>query len=263
MDLHGVRILVTRPAEQSRDMVHEIGTRGGVPVTAPMIRILPPLSWVECDACIAGLGDFAGIVFSSANAVRLFLHRCTAAGSNAALLQRAKIYVVGTKTAAALVASGLTPAFVPDVHNGAELADHFRSQDLSGLRFLLPRGDLGRPEIAEGLRMCGARVVDLIVYRTAGPDAAAATVVRKVLDDRAVDVATFASPSALEHFAAIVNPQQRETVRTTVVLGVIGETTAAAAARLGMPADVVAQKATGKGLIDALHEWNGTLKRTP
>ena len=231
-------------------------------MTAPMIRIVPPSSWTECDACIGGLGDFAGIVFSSVNAVRLFLRRCTAAGSGAATLQGAKIYAVGAKTAAALDAFGLAPAFVPDVHSGAALADHFRPQNLNGQLFLLPRGDLGRPEIAEGLRMCGAGVVDLVVYRTVGPDAAAAAVVRNVLDDRAIDVATFASPSALEHFAAILNPPQRTTMRTHVVLGVIGGTTAAAAARLGFPADVVAQKATGPGLIDALSEWKGSLKRT-
>lgn len=262
MDLRGLRILVTRPAGQAGDMVRSIEAHGGIAVCAPMIRIVPPVQWDECDAHAGRLREFAGIVFSSANGVEFFLNRLGGTGSDRAQLATTPVYAVGRKTARALEHAGIAPAFVPASFSGAGLAAHFRTQDLRGQRYLLPRGDSGREEIADALGLAGAVVVQVIVYRTIGPDEASAAVVRAALAGRSIDIVTFASPSAVRHFAALLDGDLRRRIAGDLVVGVIGETTAEAAREFSFPADVVAGAATAEGLIDALVSWNPAVQQS-
>ncbi len=256
MNLHGVRILVTRPSAQARPMAEQIKALGGIAITVPMIRILPPVQWDACDAQIDRLAEFVGVVFTSSNAAKYFLNRCAERGAGGTLPGRMHVYAVGPKTARYVEHAGMSPAHVPSTYNGAELAAHFRAQNLHGHRYLLPRGDIGRDEIAEALRLAGAVVTPVIVYRTAGPDDASAARVRSLLADRAVDVVTFASPSAVEHFAGVIDAELTSLVKSGVLVGVIGGTTADAARRSGFPVHVIAGTATGEGLIEALVSWN-------
>jgi uroporphyrinogen III methyltransferase / synthase len=260
MDLQGVRILVTRPAGQADAMMQQIRDRGGIAILMPMIRILPPASWDECDAQIGRLRDFAGIVFSSTNAVEFFLDRCAEKGAGRAMPPGMLTYAVGAKTAEALRESGLAPAFIPAEFKGAELAAHFRSQDLRGRLFLLPRGDQGRGEVEAGLQQAGAMAVPVVVYRTVGPEDASASAVRAALAGRSIDVVTFTSSSAVDHFMQVLNEELRLVARTSLIVGVIGGTTADAARHLGLPVQVIAETSTGEGLIESLAAWNSTVQ---
>ena len=131
-------------------MMRQIQDRGGIAILAPMICILPPVSWAECDAHINRLHDFSGIVFTSANAVEFFLDRCAEMGLGRTMPSGPGVYAVGKQTAAALEKSGVVPAFFPSSFSGADLAAHLRTQDLRGRRYLVPRGDLGRGDVAAG-----------------------------------------------------------------------------------------------------------------
>ena len=241
-------------------MMQQIQDRGGIARLAPMIRIQGPVSWDECDAHINRLQDFSGIVFTSFSAVGFFLDRCAEKGIDCTLPPEPRVYAVGSKTAEALKRAGLLPVFFPSSFSGADLAKHFRTQDLRGRRFLLPRGDLGRGEVAAGLERAGATAVPVIVYVTVGPDDASAATVRAALAERSIDVATFTSPSAVEHFMKILDSDLRAIARTSLIVGVIGETTADAARRLGLPVQVIAETATGEGLVEALAAWNSTVQ---
>lgn len=256
MDLCGVRILVTRPKDQAGALARLIEAAGGIALCAPMIRILPPENWESCDEQIGRLHDLTDILFSSVNGVEFFLRHLAEMGIDRTKLGSMAVFAVGAKTASALQKSGVQPFFVPATFGGEGLASHFRSQDLKGHRFLLPRGDLGREESAEGLRQAGAVVIPVVVYRTAGPDDISAAFVRTALASRSVDVAVFASPSAVEHFVRILDPGLREAAKEYLVVAAIGETTAAAVRRAGFPAPVVARTATDEGLIEALMSWD-------
>ncbi len=237
-------------------MAEQIEARGGIAITVPMIRILPPVGWDACDAQIDRLADFAGVVFTSSNAAKYFLNRCAERGAGGTLPGRMQVFAVGPKTARYVEHAGMTPAHVPSTYSGARLAAHFRAQDLRGRRYLLPRGDIGRDEVMEALRLAGAVVTPVTVYRTVGPDEVSAARVRSILAERAVDIVTFASPSAVGHFAGILDPELTSLVKSGVVIAVIGGTTADAARRSGFPVHVIAGTATGEGLIEALALWN-------
>jgi uroporphyrinogen-III synthase len=255
MSLRGVCVLVTRPPEQARAMVELIEQYGGTALCTPMIRILPPVDWRECDEQIGRLKEYAGVVFASANSAAKFLERASDRGKISELQAGPALYAVGKKTAGILERAGLATAFIPETFSGKELAVFFLGAKLAGARYLLPRGDHGREEIADALRAAGAEVVPVVVYRTIGPDEASATRVREALGARRIDVVTFASPSAVRHFVEILDPQLLEYVKSSVVVGAIGGTTADAAAQFGLPVQVVASTATGEGLVESLAAW--------
>lgn len=260
MNLRGVRILVTRPLDQARPMLKSIEQHEGIALCAPMIRILPPVNWRECDEYIGHLMDFSGIVFASGNSAARFLERVGENGKMRDLRVGPDVYAVGKKTAGVLERAGVKPAFIPEVFGGKDLAAYFQGLNLRDARFLLPRGDQSREEIAEALRLAGAEVVTVVVYRTVGPDESSVTTVREALAARDIGVVTFASPSAVRHFVQILDSPLLECVRTSVIVAAIGDTTADAAVQCGLPVQVIARTATGESLIDSLVAWKPNVK---
>ena len=53
---------------------------GAEPIEIPAIAIVPPHSYAHIDGAIAGLKEFDWVVFTSANAVRVFCERALYAG---------------------------------------------------------------------------------------------------------------------------------------------------------------------------------------
>ena len=102
-----------------------------------------------------------------------------------------------------------------------------------------PRGLLVLAELARG-----ALVDRVVAYRTVSADGGQA--LGQVLRD-GVDAAVFASPSAVEAFAAFAGADGR-----TVPAAVIGPTTAEAARAAGLSVLAVAQPSTVEGLLAAL-----------
>ena len=76
--LFGKRVLVTRPKDQSMDLVERLEAMGAEAIEAPMIRIVPPEDYGPLDEACARAADFDWIIFSSANAVDAFFGRLLA-----------------------------------------------------------------------------------------------------------------------------------------------------------------------------------------
>lgn len=259
MDLRGVRILVTRPRDQAGAMARLIEEAGGIALCIPMIRILPPESWEECDHAIERLHDFTGVVFTSVNAVKRFLHRMAEKHCSAARLAGKSVYAIGDPTARFLQSHGVQPLPALSTFSGRGLAAQLRNQEFAGKKILLPRGSLGRDEVAEALREAGAVVVPVVVYRTVGPDSESVAFVRTAMASRSVDVVAFASPSAVEHFVRALDAEHLEAARSGLMVAAIGETTAAAVRLAGLREPVIARTATSEGLVEALVMCEQTL----
>jgi len=248
-------ILVTRPREQAGELVREIEKRGGRPVVFPTIRILEPESWAECDGAIEKIGDYAGIVFTSVNGAGKFLDRCTQKGAGISSLQKAAMFAVGEKTRQELERRGLPVRHVPERFTARSLSEHFTTSTVKGKRFLCPRGNLGREELADALRDRGALVDSVTVYITAAAEVADAEAVAQQLANGEIDIVTFASPSAARQFAQLIPPGTLAQYRHRARIAVIGPTTEKAVIELGFPADIVAKESTAKGIVDAIEKF--------
>jgi uroporphyrinogen III methyltransferase/synthase len=242
------RILVTRQPEQSGELREGLRAMGAEVVEVPVFQIVPPLDASPLDAALKALGLYAWVVFTSANAVAAVAARLRELGLG---WVGPEVAAVGPATSAALrgelpdVPVALEPAHD---HRAEGMLAAFAGRDLSGLRVLVPASDRARDVLAAGLRGLGAEVDVVTAYRNVPlPDLGER--LAAVLAAGA-DLVTFASPSAVEGFAAAASAG-----RPLPPAAVIGPVTEAAARRAGIEVAVVAAPSTAAGLLHVLRGW--------
>jgi uroporphyrinogen III methyltransferase/synthase len=253
--LFGKRVLITRPREQAAEMVDRLSILGAETIEAPMIRIAPPDDLGPLKRAVDNADDFDWIVFTSANAVEAFMSMLLDGTRDVRFLKSARLCCVGTGTAERLARYGVKADLIPEEFRGEALvAAMAQSGSLDGSRVLVPRADIGRDVIAEGLRDAGALVTDVVAYRTVledaqqddGPD-----VYRMLLDD-SIDVVTFTSPSAVRNFSEIYGKEQTIDLLSRTVVAAIGPVTTEAATQLGLTVSVQPAMSTIPALVDAI-----------
>ncbi|MBI1722411.1 MAG: uroporphyrinogen-III synthase [Gemmatimonadetes bacterium] len=246
--LSGRRIVVTRPADRAARLIERLRARGAEPIPFPTIR-LTPADPAPLDAAIAALDTFDWVIFTSREGVDAFFRRLDARGGMPAALAgsggrassagvgRLGIAAIGPATAQALRDHRVEPALVPREYVAEALLEALG--DVRGLRMLLPRADIARKALADGLRARGAEVVEVAAYRTVASGAPPPAL-------EGVDAITFTSSSTVRHFVE----SGADFGRAKIVC--IGPVTAATARELGLPVHAVASEYTEDGLIEAL-----------
>lgn len=237
--LAGRRIVVTRAADQATDFCRRLRDLGAVPICFPTIEVVA-LPAPELDVAMSDISRIDWLLFTSANAVRFFFERF-ALPQEALVLPR--LAAVGPATAKALWERAYAVDETPDEFTGEALARCLG--DLTSKRILLPRAKKGRPEIVEALLAAGAQVDDVALYDTVAPDPNPETLAQ--LAD-GVDALTFTSPSTVTNFYTLVLPASV----ASAVVACIGPTTAQAVEQVGITVDVMPQRYTVDGLLDAL-----------
>lgn len=252
--LFGRRVLVTRAPHQAGELAREIRAVGAEPVLRPMIELVPQTDAQECaaiDDALAGLAETDAIVFSSSNAVHFFSAALDARGLDASGFE-GQVLCVGQKTAESALAAGLPVNRVASGRSDAEglLREFLAHLAPKGLRVLIPRSDIGRTVIADGLSAAGAEVASLAFYVNRRPEIDAASLRAELCEGR-LHVLTFTSPSTVDHFVEVLDPASREAVDRCVVAAV-GRTTARALERHGIRPDVVPQSPEVRALVEAI-----------
>lgn len=253
--LFGVRVLVTRPREQAAEFVALLESLGAQPIEAPMISIAPPESWDPLDDVCRRVDEFDWIVFSSGHAVDHFITRLLASPLDFRALKGVRLCAVGPSTAERLTKVGLKVDLVPAESKAEAVVQAMRDGGgMSGQRVLLPRADIGREVIAEGLRRQGAEVTEVVAYRTVavdterdgGPD------VYRMLLERGIDVVTFTSPSAVRNFVELLGAEPAADLLRPTVVASIGPVTAEAATQFDIHSAIVPAQYTIKALVEAI-----------
>jgi uroporphyrinogen-III synthase len=251
--LDGMRVVVTRSADQADHLVRGLTELGARVLALPTIQIVDPDSWDGLDRALEDLsnGGYEWVLFASANAVRKVVAR---AGGVEPLLGT-RIAAIGSSTGAELTANGLPPELVPDRFEGAALG---RKLGSGNGRILLPRVAAGPRSLVDAVSRLGWEVDEVDVYRNvpARPDP---DVVRRLLRGD-FDVVTFTSPSTVRNFTRIAPPSRlgldpRSDEKRKVAC--IGPSTADAARALGVRVDVVASEHTADGLVQAVRSLKG------
>ena len=265
--LTGRCVLVTRPRAQAADLIALLESAGARVVVAPTIRIAPPTDPVPLQRAAADLSRFDWIVFSSANGVDALFDATPGVARTLSSVAgtwsgprdtgpfevKPKVAAFGGRTADRLRSRGVDVAVVPDEFTAEALVRILTFQaTVRGARVLLPRSEIGREVIGEGLRAAGAVVTDVIAYRTVaeaeGEDAA---VVKHALTEGRLDAVTFTSGSSVQYFVQMHGPEAVDLLRHTVVT-VIGPVTADAARQLGITVHVQPSTYTSAAMVDAL-----------
>jgi uroporphyrinogen III methyltransferase/synthase len=247
--LEGVRILITRPKEQNLLLSTKLHNVGATTIELPTITILPPNTTDRLDKSILRILQYDWVIFTSVHGVRFFSQRLQALGEPSDKLKKVKVAAIGPATATALEGLGKEPDYVPTQYLSEKIADGLG--DVKGKRILLPRADIASKKLPELLRHRGAKVEEVVAYRTVVPADLSADRLKSVLN-QGIDVVTFTSPSTVRNLAQIVGANELEVLLKGVKVACIGPVTAEATKKLGIHADIVARTHTIDDLVEAI-----------
>ncbi len=221
---------------------------GAVPIVAPAIAIEPPDDVAAGERAIDELASFAWIVFTSQNGVDAFFALLDERNADARALGGVKVAAIGSSTAARLRAHGIRADVVPDEFVAEEVARAVIAASKSGDLVLVYRAQEARDVLPRMLEEAGRGVRIVPAYKTVVPSDA--DFARKI---EPADVLTFTSASTVRGFAELLGGAEAALrVARGKLVACIGPITAAAARETGLHVDVVAERYTTKGLLDAL-----------
>ena len=256
--LFGKRVLVTRSREQAAELVDLLEQFGAEAVEAPAIRVVPPDDFQNLDLSCADAGTFDWIIFSSENAVDVFMRRLLAGTCDVRDLKGPRLCAIGPATADRLARYGIKVDLMPvEYHTDAIIDAIKRVAPLDGARVLFPHADVSRELLAEELRRAGADVREVVVYRRVreplGHDGDRD--IYKMLLEGRIDAVLFASATSVIQFAETIGQDQAADLLRTVVVACIGPVTAEAAQTLGIQTTIVPEQHTLPALVAALVDY--------
>ncbi|MFV0318005.1 MAG: uroporphyrinogen-III C-methyltransferase [Microthrixaceae bacterium] len=239
--LFGRRVVVTRAREQASYLAERLGDLGAEVVLAPTIAIEDPSDGGEAlGACVERLAVARPewVVFSSANAVDRFV----GALHDVRDLAGIEVAAIGPGTTGALARHGLRTDIVPDRYVAEALLEIFPAPSPGSGTVLIPRAEVARDVLVDGLGARGWSVEVVPAYRTVPvpPDPSMESAVRSA------DAICFASSSSVSNFVAAYGDS------VPPVVAAIGPITAARAEEEGLDVAVIPGSATIIAMADAL-----------
>jgi uroporphyrinogen-III synthase len=235
-------VLVTRSADSSAALVGSLAALDIDSAIVPTIEVADVNSAQVADALAAAPG--AWVVATSPNGVR----RALAAAFSESVDPRAYRWaVVGDESARALRRLGIEP-WLPARPDGATLASTLPVA--RGEPVVVIRSDLAGPGLGEMLVERGARVEDLVGYRTIeGPHDSRDRLA--IALDGPIDAIVAASGSAVRGLVSLTPNGARSRILATPLV-CIGASTARAAREHGFSAITVADEPSTAALADAI-----------
>lgn len=251
--LFGVKVIVTRARAQAGETARRLEALGAEAVEFPTIRIEPPEDFAPLDEAIENLQKFDWIIFTGVNGVDAFMRRLLALGRDARAM--GGICAIGPVTAERISRYCLRADCRPERYVSEEIIAAL--QKCGGVRekrFLLPRADIARAALPDGLRELGGCVCEVTAYRTVNDvDAAVAAGIFDMIKSGGV-IVTFTSSSTARNFASCFSAEQLREIAAKASIASIGPVTSAALREIGLPPHIEAEEYTTDGLIRAIVE---------
>lgn len=206
-----MRVLTTRPAHQSAEILSRLRALGAHADNFPVIEILDV---VPDDDMLKRVGQYDLAIFISGNAVTRGLAVLVQAGVSRARLP--PVVAVGCSTAALLEAEGVSGATYPAQPSSESLLEMPEVRALAPAgKVIVFRGRGGRETLAAGLRARGLTVDYAEVYERRKPAAASLS-----LTDLPPDLILVTSRDSLRNLCELTETACRaRLMQTPVVLG--------------------------------------------
>jgi len=245
--MNGLRVLNTRPLNQSTALDRAICAAGGISINLPALTIsATALDWLSR---MPELTTVSQAVFVSANAVNYYFYALKQA--NIPWPASVSVIAVGNATAAALSKQGIQVHHVPFIADSEHLLELDALQNIQHQTILLIKGLGGRSVIAEVLQSRGACLIPMDVYYRGLPDIKQ-EYINSVWQDDSVDIILFTSQQAIINLFALFSEEGRSWIRRKPCL-VISARLAEAASLLGIKTIIISQH---DKILDALRHYN-------
>ncbi len=250
--LFGKRVLMTRAKEQAGELAACLAGYGAEPIEAPTIKIVPPADWALVDQAIDTVGAYDWVIFTSVNGVDRFMTRLFAKGLDSRCLAGRRICCIGPRTALELEKFSIKADVVPSEYQAEGVLEALKGHDLKGIRILIPRAEVARELLPDELRLAGAEVKVVHVYRTVAPSEDSGGW-RQELHAGRVHIMTFTSSSTVRNFVAMLGG--RDVVRPlvqSVAIAAIGPITGRTIEEYGLTVSIMPRENTIPALVDAI-----------
>lgn len=249
MSLIGKKVVVTRPRAQAGKLAAALEALGAEVIEFPTIVIEP----IQARFDVASLNEFDWVVFTSSNGVRCFADLLERGGVPFSM-QGAKVCAVGPATEAALEERSVAVDLVPEefIAEGVLSALELAEAGIARRRVLLPRGELARDTLPEGLRDLGAEVMEVVVYRTVCPQVSEEA--KDALVAAQPDIVTFTSGSTARHYVKTLGPTRIAALGEAVYAS-IGPQTTQAAEEAGLKIAIESMRYDVPGFAEALERY--------
>jgi uroporphyrinogen-III synthase len=247
--LAGRRIVVTRAERQSGGLRERLERQGAEVLLLPTIEIAPPESYEPLDDALRDAKQFAWLVVTSANAVRVIGERMAELALPAESLGHLRCAAVGPSTAEAVRELGLAVEIVPERYVGEALAETLAAH-VRGQRVLLVRAGVARDVVPDALTAAGAAVTVVDAYRTVIP-ADAVERAKAIFGAASLpDAVVFTSGSTVLHLLEVLRDAGFESPLQVACVS-IGPVTSAALREAGLVVAAEAEMASLDALVDA------------
>jgi len=234
-----IRALITRPAQDSAQLIGELKRRGVEVFVSPMITI------TFVDQTEPDLNGKQALLFTSANGVRAFAHICAERGL--------PVFAVGDRTATAAREAGFgaVRSAGGDVGSLAELVA--RSCTPAGGALLHPAGSATAGDLSGRLGADGFVVARQVLYR-ARPATELSGEIRLALADSEIDIVLFYSPRTAAIFVKLAKASGLELACEKLEILCLSEAVAEAADVIMWRLVLIAATPTQAALLDRLDE---------
>ncbi len=248
--LFGKRVLVTRTRTQASKLSEKIEELGGETIEFPTIEIVENHDHDDIDRAIGQIEKYKWLIFTSVNGVNYFFERMKKLSFDIRLLKNAKLCAIGPATAKELNDRGFVVDCIPKEYVAEGIVEELKDKIEEGDYVLLPRADIARKSLEEGLKKLGANVDNIDIYRTTIPKYERKELI-EILKERKIDIITFTSSSTAKNFYTILGENNKELL-DNITLASIGPITSKTANDLGMKINIEAKEFTIDGLVEAI-----------
>ena len=251
LPLWGRRIVVTRPAAQAADFIERLQSLGASVVAFPTVEIRKEPDLSKLHEALDNMGAYRWLIVTSRNGADIFCDELFGRGMDMRRLQGVAVGAIGPATAECLRGRGLVADAVPLDYRAEGLLEILREKVRPGDAVLLPRAAGSRDVLPEGLSALGARVDEVVTYRSSPPESADPAAL-EALQAGAADLITFTSSSTVEGFAALVGRECLAGIAARCPAACIGPVTAETARRHGFTIAAQAPEYTTQGLLSEI-----------
>jgi uroporphyrinogen III methyltransferase/synthase len=255
--LFGRRVVVTRPREQSRELVELLEDHGAQVIQAPTIRLAGATDPGPLEEACRNIGQFNWIVLPTLTGTDVFLQRLLASPHDVRDLKGIGICAVGQSAVERFNTLGIRVDLAPAEYRPETIVEIIRSgRNLRGQQILLPLAEGARDILAGELRKAGAVVTEVPAYRTVKvfPGEAGEPDLHKILLEEHIDAVTFGNPSTVREFVDLYGADVVVDLLRTTVVACVGPVTAQAATGYGITTHVVSVEHSNAGLVSAIME---------
>jgi uroporphyrinogen-III synthase len=184
-------ILITRPENEAESFAREVEAAGFIPLIEPLLNIVP-LDYKKPEST-----DYEGLIFTSANAVRVF--GCPSGFANMT------VFCVGEHTASAVREVGYSQ-ITSGQDDGVELAALIAGTAKVGAQLLHIRGE-HTAVFLEDILLKGGITVEVLTVYTARAVERFSPQCRAALENEVLTAVTFFSKRTAENFLSLIEKE--------------------------------------------------------